>query len=302
LSDQTAREEKPRISPSLVGLACGAAAALFWAFSLVSALHGISIGLTPLEIALHRLSWAGFLFLPFVRSGGVADITAIGWRRSIVLTLFGGIVLVVLSNAGFILVPLGHGGVIQPSCAALGGLILATVVLHERVVAARVVGAVALVCGLGVIGYEALSTFGAGGIMGDIAFALAGFCFALFGILLKLWRVEPIRAVAVISVLSLVLFPVEFVVSGGFSHIFYVGFFETAKLILVQGVLSGVAATFLFTRAVVLLGGARAAVFPALVPPFTLLTGYLLLGNIPSPLQITGLALVLIGFRFTQKT
>ena len=71
---------------------------------------------------------------------------------------------------------------------------------------------------------------------------------------------------------------------------------------LVQGVLSGLLATYLFTRAVVLLGAARAAVFPALVPPFTLLTGFLFLGNIPTLLQLVGLAMVLIGFRLIQKS
>ena len=66
--------------------------------------------------------------------------------------------------------------------------------------------------------------------------------------------------------------------------------------------LSGALATYMFTRAVVLLGAARAAVFPALVPPFTLVTGYVLLGNIPSLLQTIGLVMVLVGFRFTQKS
>jgi drug/metabolite transporter (DMT)-like permease len=43
-------------------------------------------------------------------------------------------------------------------------------------------------------------------------------------------------------------------------------------------------------------------VFPTLVPPFTLLIGYLALGVVPSALQLFGLVLVLVGFRFTQKS
>ena len=50
------------------------------------------------------------------------------------------------------------------------------------------------------------------------------------------------------------------------------------------------------------LGAGRAAVFPTLVPPFTLVTGFVFLGNIPSVLQVIGLAMVLIGFRLTQKS
>lgn len=293
--------KSPLLTPSFVGVACGAGAALCWAFSLVSARHGIALGLSPLDISLHRLAWGGFVFLPFVQAGGAADIAGIGWGRSIALTLFGGILVALLSNAGFTLVPLGHGGVIQPSCAALGGLILATFVLKEQLYAARVFGAIALVLGLCIIGYEALSTFGVGGILGDLLFASAGFSFAVFGILLKLWRIAPIRAVAITSVLSLALIPIQYFTEG-FDRMIAVGFVENAKLALVQGALSGVAATYMFTRAVVLLGAARAAVFPALVPPFTLVTGYVFLGNVPSLMQIIGLLVVLLGFRLTQKT
>ena len=60
-------------------------------------------------------------------------------------------------------------------------------------------------------------------------------------------------------------------------------------------------AIYLFARAVVLLGAARAAVFPSLVPGFTLLIGYLALGIVPSLLQLLGFAIVLAGFRLTQK-
>ena len=69
---------------------------------------------------------------------------------------------------------------------------------------------------------------------------------------------------------------------------------------MIQGALSGAGATYLFTRSVVLLGAGRAAVFPSLVPGFTLLIGYVALGEVPSLSQLVGLAVVLIGFRMTQ--
>ena len=199
-------DDPPRatwLSPTVIGVLCGAAAALFWAVSLVSALHGISIGMTPLEIAIHRMCWVGLAFLPFIRRGGAADIAGVGWGRSIVLTLTGALLVALFSNAGFLLVPLGHGGVIQPSTAALGGLVLATIVFKERVLPARMIGGAALVLGLCTIGYEAVSTIGAHAILGDLAFVAAGLSFAIFGVLLKLWRIAPIRAVAITSVLSL---------------------------------------------------------------------------------------------------
>jgi drug/metabolite transporter (DMT)-like permease len=49
-----------------------------------------------------------------------------------------------------------------------------------------------------------------------------------------------------------------------------------------------------------MLGAGRAAVFPTLVPPCVLLIGWLALGIVPTALQLVGLLIVLLGFRFTQ--
>ena len=267
------------LPPAVIGMACGAGAALCWAAGLVSARHGILIGLSPLDITFHRLVFTGLFFLPSALRGGSGDPGGVGWGRSISLAFFSGPPLALLSYAGLMLVPLGHGGVIQPSSAALGGLVLSTVVLKERLLPTRVAGAIAIVCGLCLIGYEALSTMGTQ---------------------LKLWKVTPIHAVAVTSVVSLVLVPVQFIF--GFDRMIAAGLFEMVLMALVQGIFAGAAATFLFTRAVVVLGASRAAVFPALVPPFTLLIGFLALGNVPSAYQLAGLTIVLIGFRLTQKS
>jgi len=70
---------------------------------------------------------------------------------------------------------------------------------------------------------------------------------------------------------------------------------------VIQGGLTGAGGTYLFTRAVVLLGASRAVLFPSLVPPFVMLLGFLALGEVPSLSQLAGLAVVVIGFRLTQK-
>src|SRR5262249_21475616 len=88
-----------------------------------------------------------------------------------------------LAYAGFLFVPLAHGGVIQPSCAALGGLALATLVLKEKLPARRAAGAAVIVAGLAVIGAEALATIGTHGLVGDLSFVTAGLMFAGFATL-----------------------------------------------------------------------------------------------------------------------
>ncbi|HVY57851.1 MAG TPA: DMT family transporter [Xanthobacteraceae bacterium] len=288
------------LSATAVGIACGTGAALFWAAGLVAARHGIAIGLTPFDLVVHRYTWAGLAFLPLLARDRKTGIGAIGWWRAAALTLFAGPMLALFSYAGFILVPLGHGAVIQPSCATLGGLALATLVLGEPLRSRRLIGALAIVAGLMLLGAEALGTIGRRGLLGDLSFVAAGMSWATFGILLRVWRIEPTRAVGVVNVLSLVLLPF-YAVFIGFGNLIAAGWFENAVQAVIQGILAGPVSIYLFARAVVLLGAGRAAVFTSLVPGFTLLIGFLALGEVPSIWQLAGLVVIALGFRLVIR-
>jgi drug/metabolite transporter (DMT)-like permease len=290
----------PGMPASAAGIACGAGAALFWAAGFVAARHGIAIGFSPADIAIHRFVWAGLVFLPLVARHGLRDLAGVGWAKGVTLTVFGGPPLALLSYAGFLFVPLAHGGVIQPSCAALGGLALASLVLKEKLPIGRALGAAVIVAGLAVIGADALATIGTHGLVGDLAFVSAGLMFALFATLLRRWRVAPMRAVAVTSVVSLIGLPIHWLVFG-FERMIGLGLVENLVQLVAQGIFAGAGATYLFTRSVVLLGAGRAAVFPSLVPGFTLLIGVVVLGEVPSLAQLAGFVIVLIGFRLTQR-
>lgn len=292
---------KPTLSALVVGLACGIATVLFWAVGLVAAKHGIASGLGPADVAFHRNIWVGLALLPMLAlHGELRDLGGIGWRRGAALTLFGGAPFAVLSATGFLLVPLGHGAVIQPSCAALGGIVLSALVLREAMPAARVIGALAIVAGLLLLGFEALATIGSHGILGDLTFAAAGLSFAVFGLMLRMWRIAPMRAVVIVSVLSLAYVPVHWAVFG-FATMIAAGWTENLLQIAVQGVFAGTLSIYLFTRTVILLGASRAAVFPALVPAVTLLIGIPTLGEVPSLIQLAGLLTVGVGFRLAMK-
>ena len=228
----------------------------------------------------------------------MGDLGGIGWGRGFALAVFGGLPLALLSYLGYLFVPLGHGGIIQPSCAALGGMILARVVLKEPLPARRIVGALVIVVGLAVIGAEAFRTIGAHGVGGDLLFVAAGCFFAIFGMLVRRWRIAAMQAVAITSILSLVGLPILLFT---FDNMVAAGFSENLLQAVVQGALTGAAATYLFTRAVVLLGVSRAALFPSLVSPFVLLIGFLALGIVPSVSQLVGLVIVVIGFQLTQR-
>jgi drug/metabolite transporter (DMT)-like permease len=290
--------ESPAASKAALGVVCGTGAALCWALGFVAARHGIGASLSPLVIAMHRYVWPGLALLPVFASSGFIDPVGIGWRRGVVLALFGGLPLALYSYIGYLFVPLGHGGIIQPSCAALGGMLLAWLVLKEALPGRRVIGAVTMVAGLAVIGTEALRTMGGNAIVGDLLFVAAGVSFAVFGMLVRLWRIDALPAAIITSVLSLVGLPL---VLFSYRSMVAAGLWENLLQAAIQGGLTGVSGTYLFARAVVLLGASRAVLFPSLVPPFTLLTGFFVLGEVPSTPQLIGLVIVVAGFQLTQR-
>ena len=286
--------------PALLGVACGVGAALFWALGFVATRHGLKVGFTPTDLLMHRFLWSGLAFLPLVLRVGLGNLCGIGWGRGMALMVLGGPVMSLISYTGFLFVPLAHGSVIQPSCATLGGLLLAAVLLKERVSLSRLFGAVTIVGGLAVIGGELIGHIGFDGVLGDLIFVVTGFMFAGFATLVRYWRVSAFSAAAIISVLSLALFPL-YAASGGLGRVAALGLGENALQALGQGILAGPAALYLFTFSIQRLGVARAAVVPAIVPALTLLTGWLLLGEPPTALQAAGLVTVLSGFYLAQR-
>lgn len=288
-------------SATMFGAACGIAAALCWAAGFVAAKHGIAIGLSPADLAFHRFVWSGLLFLPGLLRSGIVDLGGIGWWRGLTILLLAGPLQAILSYTGFTVAPLGHGAVIHPASAALGGLILAALILKEPLSRARILGVALIILGLVVFAGEALTTLGGQALAGDLLFASAGFMWAIFTTGLRRWHVAGFQAAAIVGALSLVIYGPLHALFFGFDRMIAVGLLENLLQMAVQGIFSGLLALYLFARAVTALGAGRASTFPTLVPGLTMAIGFVALGEIPSVLQLVGLAVVVVGFRFAMK-
>jgi drug/metabolite transporter (DMT)-like permease len=285
----------------LIAICCGIGAALCWAVGLTAARHGIAIGLSPMDLAFHRFMWSGLIMLPLAWRWGLGDLGGIGWGVGIAIMVLGGPGLSILSHAGFILAPLGHGAVIQPSTATLGGLLLATIVLREHPSAARVAGALIIVGGLLLMGIDALLNIGTHALGGDALFITAGMCWATMLTILRLKNIGSVRATVVISVLSLLVYAPLHALLFGFDNMLRVGWRENLLQVFAQGILSGPLATYFSAYAASVLGTGRGASFSALVPAFTMVVGVMTLGEMPTLIQLAGLAVVAVGFRLVMK-
>jgi drug/metabolite transporter (DMT)-like permease len=293
--------EKMHRPTVIVGIVCGTLAALAWAAGFVVAKHGIQVGFSPADLAFHRFFWSSLLMLPLIVRDGLRDLGGIGWGRGLAMTILSGPPQSLLAYSGFILVPLGHGTTIQPACAALSGLVLASLVLHEKATSQRIIGGAIIIAGLLMFGAESLATIGGVGVGGDLLFATAGLFWATFGTLLRLWNVPGTRAVMAVGAVSLIVFAPIYLFVYGLSALARHSLLENLLQAVVQGGIAGSLPIYLFAHAVIALGGGRAATFPALVPMFGVIIGYLALGVVPSLAQFVGMLIVLVGFQFALR-
>jgi drug/metabolite transporter (DMT)-like permease len=289
------------LSPVVIGIASGIAAAFCWALAFAVAKHGIMVGMAPADLALHRFVWTGALMLPFLARQGLSDLGGVGWGRGLVLMLFAGPLQAFLAYYGFTIVPLGHGTVIQPATAVAMGALLSAWILREYLSVSRIAGIVIILSGLSLFGAEALTTIGAHGAGGDLLFVGAGTLWACFSVALRRWSVSGVHAMAVVSVLALLIVAPLHGLVFGYQSMIAAGLTENLLQAFVQGFLGGAVPIYLYAHSVSLLGSSRASMFPALVPVFAVALGIIVIGEIPTAMRLAGLAIVVIGFRFAVK-
>jgi drug/metabolite transporter (DMT)-like permease len=286
----------PPLSAATAGFLAGCVLALGAPISFAAARAGILGGMTPADLIVMRYLVAGLVLLPVLLHLGVADLAGIGWGRGAILLLTGGPLFALLQTGGYAFAPLAHGGVIAPAGVTILSTAIATVALYERLSRSHLMGAGLVVRGILLIGWEGLTAVsGTRTWIGDLLFVASTVPWAVFTVLVRYWRLDALRAITVVSVLSMAVTMPAYQVVVGASHLlsFPIGALATQGLI--QGGVQGVLATLGYTHAIRVLGVSRAVLFPAAVPAVSVLIGIPVLGEIPSSMQWLGLALVTIG-------
>jgi len=286
----------PAAGAALAGLGWGLLAALIWAGYSVLARLGVKEGLSPAEMSLLRFAPGALLTLPLLWRWGWRDLAGIGWRRGLILAALAGPGFSLLFMTGFTLAPLAHGAVIAPACQMLAGLGLSAALKQQALTRESLWGAAFVLLGLLCMGSDSLMQ-GQGGatLLGDLLFALAGFCWGLFGTLSRQWQVEPLRVTVVVVVLSFLMFTPPFLVLADLRGLAQAGVGFVVLQAVAQGLGAGLVAMLAYSRAAALLGAGRAAFFGALVPGAASLLAVPVLHEVPSTLQVAGIVAVVCG-------
>jgi drug/metabolite transporter (DMT)-like permease len=252
-------------------------------------------GLTAADVTVLRFLVSTLLLLPVTLRLRPVLVGTLGWRRAVALTSLSGSPFSLMLIGGIAFAPGFHNAVITNGMIPIAAIILAFAVLGQRPGWGKLAGIVLVAAGIGMfIGQSAGTTPGREGAWrGDLLFLIASIMWAMFGLLAGRWRVDPLKATATISLLSLATTPLLVLLLP--MHLAQVDIAAIALQALYQGILVSILANFFYMQTVMLLGAVRATLFLPLIPVITTASGALLLGEQPSVWELAGIVSVIIG-------
>lgn len=261
--------------------------------------HALLNGLTPLDLTALRFATAGLVLAPLFIRAGVADCAGIGWGRGLMLTLMSGVPMSLLMMIGLSMAPAAHGAAIGPGTVTVIGALGGALLFGVRPTRFAVLGILTVLAGLASIGIAAGISGSPRILLGDLCFLGVGLLWGGYPLVLQLWKVDSLKATAVLSVLSAVVFMPYYVLAGHGATL------TTAPLWLVvfhafnQGILNMIVGLWLWGFAVTKIGAALSGRFPPLIPVIGTFTAIPLLGEWPAPLQWLGVSLIVGGLVIT---
>lgn len=272
-------------------LAAGGVVLVWSGFNIVSRMGGKS-ALTPFDLAAIRFGVSGLLLLPFALRREFAAT----WLQLATLAAFGGVAYGLQVYSGFSFAPVSHAGILVNGGIPFATVLLGWLVLNLRPAPRALFGLLLAGSGIILMGVLSLGDTFSGGRqwIGDTLFLGAALSWAIFGLLMKHWRIRPLEAtIGLAGFSSLGYLPVYFLflpkgieaVPGDFLLLqcFY------------QGFAAPVVAGLMYAYANLHIGPMRASLMLALVPGLSAVAAVPLLGEALSLFAILGLILVTAG-------
>jgi len=284
---------QPSTSKYARGAMYGVSAVCIWAAFIVVSRLGVRTSLTPWDVAAIRFAVAGVLLSPYLMRRGLA-VDRLGWTGVAAITAGCGAPMVLLVNAGLLFAPAAHGGALFPGVMPLMVAILAAAVLGEAFTSRKTLGLILI--GLGAIGivWDSDGTIGTRQNIGHLLFLCAGLAWTCYTVAMRRAKLDGLHAAAIAAGGSLFLYiPIYAIIARG--SLFNAPAFDVALQAVVQGILTAIVALLLYGRMVDLLGATAGAAFVALTPATTALLGIPVLGEWPSTIDWTAIALISLG-------
>lgn len=250
---------------------------LLWAGWAIMTRIGVTHALTPMDIAFLRYTTAGLILLP-VAIRYLPTLRAARPRDVALMVLGAGAPYGILTGIGFMYAPAVHS-VLIPGTMPLWVALLSCVFFGERLPRMRLAG-LAVILGSAVFKL-AVSASGDGVLLADGLFLLSAALWAIYTVTVRRTPFSGLAATSYVALFSMLLMAIPYAVyQWQRPHALPVG--EAVAQLLYQGILVSIVSLLTYTRAIALLGAARAAAFAALVPVMVTVLAIPLLGEHPS--------------------
>jgi drug/metabolite transporter (DMT)-like permease len=284
------------------GAAFGVAAVSIWAsWSAVTRL-AVTTNLDSWDIVALRFGVAGVILAPVVVRRGLA-VDRLGWLGLTGIIAGNGAPYALIAAEGLRFAPAYDGGALNPAMMPLFVALIAATRLREHLSRARTAGLILVVAGalilvgwhtgVGRAGWNISRTFG------DALLLLASFLTAVFTIITRQAKLDPLHAAALVSTGSLVIWlPIYLAMSG--TRLAQIPVPDLTVQAIFQGIVVTIISMVLYVRSVTILGASAGAAFGALVPALTAFIAMPLLGEWPSDVGWVAIGLISAGVYLTS--
>jgi drug/metabolite transporter (DMT)-like permease len=268
--------------------------AAIYGSNFVISRHAILNGLTPHDLLALRFGVAGLILLPIFGLKGWKDCAGVGWGRGLLLAAMSGFPMSYLMMTGLTMAPAAHGASIGPGTVTVIGIVGGVLFLGGRLTPPLVLGVAIVLAGLAALALAGTSATHMPNVLwGDLCFLGVGLLWGFYPLLLTIWRIDGLKATAIVSVVSMLYLPVYFL-------FFFRGFDVAPAWVLVaqglnQGLLNVVVGLWIWAWAAKVIGVGVAGRFPPMIPVIGATLGIPVLGEVPGPLQLAGIGLIVMG-------
>ena len=290
----------PSAAKSLeTGYLLAAVTILIWAgFVVVSRVAGKS-GLTPFDVTALRVGTAALVLSPWwVPRLLNPALRQLRWYQSAIFAALAGVGYPLLAYGGFVYAPASHGAVLISGTMPFFSTIFAFALLGERSARVRLLGLALIAAGVGSLFVANLTgtapADAASVVLGDVMFIAASALWALFGTLLKLWKVRAFTVtLGVVAFSALFYLPVYALLLP--KQLAQTPMDQIVLQAVFQGLVVVCVAMWTYAKAAELIGPSKLAILTSLVPATATLMAIPLLGESLGVAAAAGVALTSIG-------
>ena len=267
-------------------------AVLIWASWLVLTSSGRVTELATIDLAGFRALIPTVLLAPILWRQR-REIARLGITRCLLLSAYGA-PFAMCVGYGLSFAPVALAGALVPGLMPIFAAILGFFFLGHRVTFSQILSILLILAGALALsmrhsGLEGMSDMWAG----HAFFLIGALLWACFAVTMKTLRISPYLAMAIVSVVSTAgLAPFWFF--SELSSLTSASAFDILFQAVFQGIISGLISLFAFSRAIRLLGS-KATAMSALTPAVATLLAVPMLGQIPDPIEVSALVVVVAG-------